>query len=218
MPKPRGRPFQPGNETGRGRPRGSRNKSTAAAQELLGENGADVIRKCLRMAKQGDPTALRLCMERILPARKSPTVRFKLPRIRSVADLPGAMDSIMQAIAKGRLTPGEGQQILALVDNSRRVLETEERLRPKVKPTYCGKLSQISDQELEARILEIDRTIEASYTDADTPANTALPAKVAPSMLTAEVGNHSAGGARSDPTGLRDDWKKALPQRDWRKP
>jgi hypothetical protein len=100
------------------------------------------------MAKQGDPTALRLCMERILPARKSAPVRFKLPRIRSVADLVGAMDSIMQAIAKGRITPGEGQQILAQLESIRRIFETEERLRPQVEPTYCGKLSQIADRKV----------------------------------------------------------------------
>ena len=214
MAKPRGRAFQPGNKAGRGRPRGSRNKSTAAAQELFGENAADVIRKCLRMAKQGDPMAMRLCMERILPARKSTPVRFKLPRIRSVADLAGAMDSIMQAIAKGRLTPGEGQQILADMEYSRSVLETEElsaslqaisqqlalqeRLRPQVGPTYHG-LSRFSDQELEAKIAELDAqiashqealkaaqrdaelpTIEAPNTDKDPATNTALPSKPAP--------------------------------------
>src|SRR6202171_5505662 len=112
MSKPRGRPFEPGNKAGRGRPPGSRNKFTAAAKELFGENGADVIRKCLRMAKQGDPTALRLCIERLLPARKSPPVRFKLPKIGGIADLAGGMSSVMQQIAKGRITPGEGEQIL----------------------------------------------------------------------------------------------------------
>jgi hypothetical protein len=210
MAKPRGRAFQPGNKAGRGRPRGSRNKSTAAAQELFGENAADVIRKCLRMAKQGDPMAMRLCMERILPARKSPPVRFKLPRIRSVADLAGAMDSIMQAIAKGRLTPGEGQQILADMEYSRSVLETEElsaslqaikqqlalqeRLRPQVGPTYHG-LSRFSDQELDDMIVagkkreeELEAAlrdaalprIEAPNTDKDPATNTALPSKPAP--------------------------------------
>ena len=34
----RGRPFQPGNKFGRGRPRGSRNKKTILIEEFLAEN------------------------------------------------------------------------------------------------------------------------------------------------------------------------------------
>jgi hypothetical protein len=234
MSKPRGCPFEAGNKVGRGRPRGSRNKFTAAAQELFGENGADVIRKCLRMAKQGDPTAMRLCMERILPARKSPPVRFQLPQIGSIADLAGAGNSILQAIAKGRLTPVEGQQIVAQLESIRRILETEERLRPQVKATYQG-ITSLSDQELDARIRAIDikrlslgdqvpqrdpaaPILEASHTNTSPATKTALPAKAEPLMLPAEGSNHNAGGATSNQAVAKDDWRRFLPQGHWRKP
>jgi hypothetical protein len=37
MNKVRGRPFEPGNKLGRGRPKGSRNKAKSPGQDLLQE-------------------------------------------------------------------------------------------------------------------------------------------------------------------------------------
>jgi hypothetical protein len=70
MAKARGRPFPPGNAAGSGRPTGSRNKTTQATQGLFSEY-EPVTKKCVALAMQGDSTAIRLAMERILPARKS---------------------------------------------------------------------------------------------------------------------------------------------------
>jgi hypothetical protein len=58
--KTRGRPFQPGNP---GRPRGSRGKATVAAQILLDGEAKALTRKAIDLAKEGDTTALRLCLE-----------------------------------------------------------------------------------------------------------------------------------------------------------
>lgn len=69
----RGRPFakgQSGNPAGR--PAGSRNKTSLLAQELLDGDAEDIVRKVIEKAKEGDATAMRLVMERILPARKEP--------------------------------------------------------------------------------------------------------------------------------------------------
>ena len=43
----RGRPFEAGNKFGKGRPRGSRNKTTIAAQELLNSYSEPILRKAL---------------------------------------------------------------------------------------------------------------------------------------------------------------------------
>ena len=64
----RGRPFEKGrsgNPAGR-RP-GSRNKATLAAAALLAGEAEALTRKAVEMALDGDPTAMRLCMERVLP-------------------------------------------------------------------------------------------------------------------------------------------------------
>ena len=50
----RGRPFEVGNKQGKGRPLGSRNKSTNAARKLLDENGVPLTQKCIAAALRGD--------------------------------------------------------------------------------------------------------------------------------------------------------------------
>jgi len=62
----RGRPFEVVNKMGRGRPRGSRNRKTAWL-EVMEEHGLALVKKCVLRALEGDPIALRLCMERLLP-------------------------------------------------------------------------------------------------------------------------------------------------------
>ena len=131
MAKPRGRPFPPGNKAGTGRPPGSRNKATKAAQGLFAEFSEPVSKKCLSMALQGDSTALRLCMERILPAHKSIPLQFKMPKVQSLRDLPAAANALLQAIAKGNLTPNEGERMVGLLEKYRQMLVTAD-LVPRV--------------------------------------------------------------------------------------
>jgi hypothetical protein len=52
--------------------RGARNRATVAAERLLDGEADTLTRKAIELAKEGDTTALRLCIERILPARKEP--------------------------------------------------------------------------------------------------------------------------------------------------
>ena len=126
MRKPRGRPFEPGNTAGHGRPKGSRNKATQMSQELLGENSEPVIRKCIAMARKGDSVAMRLCIERIYPLRRAMPVKFAMPRIEKVSDLPAAVNSVLRAVARGRLTTAEGQQIVPLLESLGAVLALQE--------------------------------------------------------------------------------------------
>jgi hypothetical protein len=46
---------------------GSRNKATLALQELLDGEAEAIMRKLINLAKGGDMTAIRLCIERLIP-------------------------------------------------------------------------------------------------------------------------------------------------------
>src|SRR6266567_145499 len=126
MNRPRGRPFQPGNEYGKGRPKGSRNKFTLAAQRLLEEHSESIVRQCLIAASKGDRQAMRLCMERVLPARRDAPVQTKLLRVKTAQDVGAAQQAILDDIARGRTTPSQGDMISNVVEKRRKSIETIE--------------------------------------------------------------------------------------------
>ena len=123
MSKPRGRPFSPGNTFGRGRPKGSRNKAKAPGQQLLDQYSESLTRKCIAMALQGDQRALRICMERISPARQDACVQLSLPSIRTAQDVEKAADKVTQAIRRGKITPLEAGKIMGILESRSRILE-----------------------------------------------------------------------------------------------
>jgi hypothetical protein len=122
-----GRQFRKG-QSGNpaGRPVGSRNKATLAA-ELLFDGEADVLsRRAIELALGGDGSALRLCLDRILPPRRERPVQFDLPPIDSPADIASAMAAVVVAAAQGQITPGEAAKLGQLVSTYLRTIEVSE--------------------------------------------------------------------------------------------
>lgn len=109
-----------------GRPMGARHKATQVALALLGGEADALSRKAVELALDGDTTALRLCLERIAPAKKDAPVQFDLPPMQTAADAAKAAGAVLDAVALGDLTPTEGANIMALVETYRRTLETTE--------------------------------------------------------------------------------------------
>jgi hypothetical protein len=85
--KQRGRPFQKGHSGNpQGRPPGARNTATMMAEQLLDGEAEAITRKAIELAKQGDLTALRLCLDRLVPPRRDRPVNFALPAMSSAED------------------------------------------------------------------------------------------------------------------------------------
>jgi hypothetical protein len=127
---------QSGNPNGRAK--GSRNSATILADQIFDEKlfGADkkaevLISKAIALAEGGDTACLRLCFERIAPARKDRPVHFPLPKMEEAKDAVNASASIVAAVAGGELTPSEAAELSKVVDSYARTLqavEHEERL------------------------------------------------------------------------------------------
>src|SRR4051795_2886313 len=109
--------FQKG-ESGnpQGKPKGTRHRVTMAAEILLEGEAEAITRKAIEMAKAGDGPALRLCMDRIYPARKERPVHFSLPPLEKPADAVTATAALVSAVAAGDLTPSEAGELSKLVD------------------------------------------------------------------------------------------------------
>jgi len=137
--KQSGSPRRPGNpawEPGisgnpAGKPKGARNRSTLAMEALLDQDAEAIIEKAIELAKAGDMTAIRLCLDRLCPPRKDRHVTFELPLLNSAADASRAAATIIAAVSAGELTPAEAAELGKLVESYARTLEAtefEERL------------------------------------------------------------------------------------------
>lgn len=119
--------FKPG-ESGnpQGKPKGTLHKATRAAQALLSGETQALTRKCIELALDGDTVALRLCLERIIPARRDSPISLKLPKIAGAGDIPKVLGAVLKAVAGGEITPQEGQALTAMLETYRRGLELSD--------------------------------------------------------------------------------------------
>src|SRR5438552_3255675 len=124
-PDMRGKPFEPGNQKGRGRPRGSRNKKTLFFEEFQ-KNGLDAIRMCKVLALKGNQPALDSWLDRLEPRRKPANSRFKLPPIRTTEDLVKVLPAVLQAVARGQVSAQECEAIGRILESQQRVIEASE--------------------------------------------------------------------------------------------
>lgn len=111
---------------GRGRPQGSRNKKSLGVDRLLAEHSDSIGRKCIVMALQGDPTGMRLCMERLDAPLRETHVRLKTPTAQTVEDVKQALASTIAAVASGRITPSQGELITRMLEAQRRGIESAD--------------------------------------------------------------------------------------------
>jgi hypothetical protein len=116
--------FKPGKSGNpKGRPKGALNQTTRAAQELLDGEAQALTRKMVELAQAGNMAALKLCLERLLPKRKDRPIILKLPKVEAVGDIHKALGALLEAVAQGEITPGEGQSLAAMLEAYRKGLE-----------------------------------------------------------------------------------------------
>ena len=121
----RGKPFEIGNRAGKGRPVGSRNKKTIF-QIALESDGEKIIAKIKARALKSDPTAMRLCIERLIPVMRPPLKRFMLPLVDTPERLKEAITAVTQAVADGVLSAQEGECVARIIETQRKNIEIGE--------------------------------------------------------------------------------------------
>ena len=123
-PKSAFKPGQSGNP--RGKPAGTRSKSTQLLEALM-QSGAEAITQVvIQQAKDGDLMACKIILDRIIPPAKERPVHVDLPDTANAEGVAAAQSAILQAVAAGNLLPGEGQTLSAILESKRRAIETQE--------------------------------------------------------------------------------------------
>jgi hypothetical protein len=109
-----------------GRPPGARNKATLLAEAMFQGEAEAIVRMAIGKAKEGDITAIRLCLDRVFPRLRDRTTVFDLPPINSAADALAALTTIVAGVRAGDLTAAEGSDLSKLVDHYLRALEAKD--------------------------------------------------------------------------------------------
>jgi Family of unknown function (DUF5681) len=121
---------QSGNPTGR--PRGSRNKASLRMQEMLEQRAEELVNKLVAMAIAGNIGALRLCLDRLVPARRNEPLFCELPPLAKAADAAvAATAAIVSAAAAGDVTADEAAKlakVISLYIDSLEAHQFEDRL------------------------------------------------------------------------------------------
>ncbi len=123
----RGRPFAPGNQSGKGRPRGSRNNATILLEKLTSGQAEEIWGSVLLRALNGNDTAMRLFAERAYPVAKGRRLTLaKFPSVASAGGVAAALDMVLNEVATGKISPDEGATLSQILEGRRRVIETQE--------------------------------------------------------------------------------------------
>ena len=114
-----------------GRPRGSRNKASLRMQEMLEQRAEELVNKLVAMAIPGNIGALRLCLDRLVPARRDEPLFCELPPLAKAADAVAATAAIVSAAAAGDVTADEAAKlakVISLYIDSLEAHQFEDRL------------------------------------------------------------------------------------------
>ena len=110
-----------------GRPKGIQDKRTAL-RDLLTPYAPDLIAKAVELAMQGDTTALRMCIDRLIPPLKAQATQTQFDASGSLSE---RGEAILQAITAGEVDPATGNSLIGALATQARLLEItaiEERV------------------------------------------------------------------------------------------
>lgn len=113
-------PGQSGNPAGR--PKGKPLKSTELRKAI--ELRADeILQSVINAAVQGDMTACKMLLDRIIPTLKAYAMPINIPKQNS---LTGQADEIVTAVMSGQIPPDIASQLLSALAHQLRIVEIDE--------------------------------------------------------------------------------------------
>ncbi len=75
-----------------------------------------ITRRCIDLAKLGDPTALKIVMDRIAPVRKGRPLQGLARR-----EGENSIEALLRSVLEGELTPEEGKDVVGMIESAARI-------------------------------------------------------------------------------------------------
>lgn len=123
-----------GTKTG-GRQRGTPNKATAEVRDLALDHGPAAVAELARLAAEAQSETARIAAcnaiierayGRAVPGRM---IQLALPETGTSEGILHAVSAVVQAVANGQITPGEGGDICGVLESQRRAIDTHDLAR-----------------------------------------------------------------------------------------
>jgi hypothetical protein len=105
-----------------GRPVGSRNRFTREMDEALEQQGLPLIDAIAAHARNANPAAMRLCLDRLVPAGKNRAATIELPPVETPTYTLAALGEVHRALGAGEVSTDEATRLVGFVDRTTRVL------------------------------------------------------------------------------------------------
>jgi hypothetical protein len=115
------RKGQSGNPAGK--PRGAKDKRTVL-RSLLQPRAEKLIEKAVDLALNGDTTALRICIDRIIPTMKAKDSPVRIGKL--AGSLTDQGRTVLDAMAEGSITPDEAATLMQAISAQARIIAVDE--------------------------------------------------------------------------------------------
>lgn len=106
----------------KGRPKGIQDKRTAL-RALLEPHAEKLIKKAVDKALKGDMTAMRLCLERLVPPIKARDAPVAMGRLEG--SLVDQGRSVLAAVTAGSVSPDEASALMQAIAAQVRIVEVD---------------------------------------------------------------------------------------------
>ena len=113
---------QSGNPKGRAKGSGK----IAQLRTMLEPYAEELVQKARDMAMEGDSTALRLCLERLVPAIKIKDEPVSVEGLKGDASLVAQGQAVINALSSGQITPIESATMMQSIASQARIIEVDE--------------------------------------------------------------------------------------------
>jgi polyhydroxyalkanoate synthesis regulator phasin len=140
-----GKPYASGNNYGKGRTQGSKNKGTAWIRSIGEEYSELAIRQMVEWMKAGDKEATRFLLERIYPIRKGLRhyLNYDCGTLKTLQDIDKISEHVTTLMVEGEISAEEAEEYGKAIERRMRII-IDSKVMDKIEDT-CKKVEAMKD-------------------------------------------------------------------------